>query len=425
MGIKFFHSADLHLDSPLRGLERYPEAPSERIRGATRRAFKNLIDACLEENAQLLLIAGDLFDGEWQDYSTGLFFAAQLGRLREGGVEVVWLRGNHDAASKIRKSLVLPPNVHELSVRRPETREFSELGVAVHGQGYSAADTREDLAARYPRALPGYFNIGVLHTSLNGRPGHEPYASCSIETLIDRGYDYWALGHVHEREVVQREPLIVFPGNLQGRHVRETGPKGATLVQVDAGRIAEVQARAFDVVRWERLSVDATDARSAEDVIDGVRAELTRLAKALDGRLLAVRVEIAGASAAHAALARRPDEFANQIRAAAVELSEGEVWVEKVRVRTSPALDLAELRQRHDAIGSLAAALARVRSDASELDRLGEDLRELVERLPPELREGPDGIGVSDGSALGDLVDGAERLLLSRLAGVVSEEGSR
>lgn len=425
MGIKFFHSADLHLDSPLRGLERYPEAPSDRIRGATRRAFKNLIDACLEEGAKLLLIAGDLFDGEWQDYSTGLFFAAQLGRLREGDVHVVWLRGNHDAASKIRKSLVLPANVHELSVRRPETREFSELGVAVHGQGYSAADVREDLAARYPRALPGYVNVGLLHTSLNGRPGHEPYASCSLETLVDRGYDYWALGHIHEREVILREPFVVFPGNLQGRHVRETGPKGATLVNVEAGRITEVQSRSFDVVRWERLSIDASASRNVDDVVERVRAEFGNLSRTLDGRLLAVRVDVFGPSPAHAAIARRPDEFAQQVRAAAVEFSEAEVWVEQVRVRTLPALDLSALRSRDDAIGSLAASFERLRADGSEHGQVARDVEELIERLPPELRDGADGLLLDGELAVSELVDAAERLLLSRLSGALGEESSR
>jgi DNA repair exonuclease SbcCD nuclease subunit len=425
VGIKFFHSADLHLDSPLRGLERYPEAPSDRIRGATRRAFKNLIDACLEEGAKLLLIAGDLFDGEWQDYSTGLFFAAQLGRLREGDVHVVWLRGNHDAASKIRKSLVLPANVHELSVRRPETREFAELGVAVHGQGYSAADVREDLAARYPRALPGYVNVGLLHTSLNGRPGHEPYASCSLETLVDRGYDYWALGHIHEREVISREPFVVFPGNLQGRHVRETGPKGATLVNVEAGRITEVQSRSFDVVRWERLSIDASASRNVDDVVERVRAEFGNLSRTLDGRLLAVRVDVFGPSPAHAAIARRPDEFAQQVRAAAVEFSEAEVWVEQVRVRTLPALDLTALRSREDAIGSLAASFERLRADGSERGQLARDVEELIERLPPELRDGPDGLLLDGELAVSELVDAAERLLLSRLSGALGEESSR
>jgi DNA repair exonuclease SbcCD nuclease subunit len=267
-------------------------------------------------------------------------------------------------------------------------------------------------------------NVGVLHTSLNGRSGHEPYASCSLETLVDRGYDYWALGHVHEREVVSREPFVVFPGNLQGRHVRETGPKGATLVQVEQGRISDVQPRAFDVVRWEHLVVDASSARAADDVVERVRAEFGRLSRSLDGRLLAVRIDVVGASQAHAVLARRPDEFAQHVRAAAVEFSEAEVWVEKVRVRTSPALDLAALRQREDAIGSLAASLERMRQSSGELEPVARDLDELLERLPPELRDGADGLVSGGELALGDLVDSAERLLLSRLAGVIGEERS-
>jgi DNA repair exonuclease SbcCD nuclease subunit len=264
-----------------------------------------------------------------------------------------------------------------------------------------------------------------LHTSLNGRPGHEPYASCSLETLVDRGYDYWALGHIHEREVISREPFVVFPGNLQGRHVRETGPKGATLVNVEAGRITEVQSRSFDVVRWERLSIDASASRNVDDVVERVRAEFGNLSRTLDGRLLAVRVDVFGPSPAHAAIARRPDEFAQQVRAAAVEFSEAEVWVEQVRVRTLPALDLTALRSREDAIGSLAASFERLRADGSERGQLARDVEELIERLPPELRDGPDGLLLDGELAVSELVDAAERLLLSRLSGALGEESSR
>src|SRR5687767_8508980 len=134
--MKWVHAADLHLDSPLRGLERYEGAPVERIRTATRRAMQNLVALCVEEKAGLLLLAGDLFDGAWKDYSTGLFFAARMSELREAGVRVVIVRGNHDAASAITKSLRLPENVKELSARRPETVVIEEMGIAVHGQSF-------------------------------------------------------------------------------------------------------------------------------------------------------------------------------------------------------------------------------------------------------------------------------------------------
>src|SRR5690606_17008970 len=136
-GMKIVHAADLHIDSPLRGLVDYDGAPLLEVRGATRRAFENLVDLCIDEAASLLVIAGDLYDGDWKDYSTGLFFVEQMVRLREAGVRVAWVRGNHDAASKITKHLNAPGNVRELSCSAPETVVYDDLGVAVHGVGYA------------------------------------------------------------------------------------------------------------------------------------------------------------------------------------------------------------------------------------------------------------------------------------------------
>src|SRR5438552_1397988 len=245
--MKFVHAADLHIDSPMRGLVRYEGAPLSAMRGATRRAFENLIDLCLEEKAAFLLLAGDIFDGSWRDYSTGLFFAMQLSRLRALDIPVVLVRGNHDAESRITKHLRLPSHVHELSVRAPESFEIPGAGVWVHGQGFATRAVTDDLAAAYPAAKRDALNIGLLHTSAGGREGHENYAPCRVETLVDKGYDYWALGHVHKREVLSEAPHIVFPGNLQGRHAREMGAKGATLVRVENG-IASALHRALDVV---------------------------------------------------------------------------------------------------------------------------------------------------------------------------------
>src|SRR3954468_20138263 len=129
--MKFVHAADLHLDSPLSGLSKYEGAPVEQIRGATRRALENLVKLCLHEQAQLLVIAGDLYDGDWRDYSTGLFFNRQMAALRAAGVRVVWIRGNHDAASKLTAHLNLPDNVRELSHKKPDSRIMEDLGLAI------------------------------------------------------------------------------------------------------------------------------------------------------------------------------------------------------------------------------------------------------------------------------------------------------
>ena len=142
------------------------------------------------------------------------------------------MKGNHDAASVVTKTIPLPANVTEFPTNRAKTHRIEELKVALHGRSFQDRSANENYALTYPDPVPGFFNIGVLHTSCDGRPPHAPYAPCSVQELAARGYQYWALGHVHIHEFVCRDPWIVYPGNLQGRSVRECGPKGALLVDV-------------------------------------------------------------------------------------------------------------------------------------------------------------------------------------------------
>jgi DNA repair exonuclease SbcCD nuclease subunit len=413
--VKFVHAADLHLDSPLSGLERYEGAPIEALRLATRSAMKNLIELCLEQGVELVLLAGDLFDDDWRDYSSGLFFASELARLREVGTKVVWIRGNHDALSKVTRQLKLPAGVYELSPRRPETLVFEELGIAVHGQGFAKAAMTEDLTRSYPAPLAGMFNVGLLHTSVDGREGHARYAPCRLETLVNHGYDYWALGHVHRREVLHREPWVVFPGNLQGRHIRETGAKGATLVSLDAGRVAQVEPVALDVVRWERCSADVTDSQTPDDVLNRVRGELEQALARADGRLLAARVVVSGTTRAHAALGRDADRWLNEIRAAAIDLGSGGLWLEQVRLETRGALGLDALATQDDAVSDLARAFAELRTEENAFSEVARELSELRQKLPLELRRGAGGLDLDDPASLRALVDDIEQLVLPRL----------
>lgn len=418
MRCRIVHAADLHLDSPLSGLPRYEGAPVAEVRGATRRALENLVQLCLEERAQLLLLAGDLYDGDWRDYSTGLFFAAQMARLCEVGTQVVWIRGNHDAQSKITRHLSLGDHCVELSSKAPETYVHEASGIAVHGQGFFTAAVSEDLSANYPEPLRGALNIGLLHTALSGRPGHAAYAPCDVRALSARGYDYWALGHVHRRELVSSEPYIVFPGNLQGRHVRETGEKGATLISVEDGRITKVEHRTLDVVRFCQLQVDATPAETLGDVAQRVKHALREQLNAADGRLLAARVHVTGATRAHAELARDPERARAQVQSSANEIQGGDVWLEDVRFQTETALDRAALAARDDALGQLIRSLDASDQDEALLRELSEELSELMRALPAELRDPDFGLDVSDPREVRELLDAAKRQLLPRLLGL-------
>jgi DNA repair exonuclease SbcCD nuclease subunit len=414
--LKFLHAADIHLDSPLRGLERYEGAPAAEIRAATRRALENLVALAIEEEVAFVLLAGDLYDGDWKDYNTGLFFSAQMARLQEAGIRAFLIAGNHDAASQITKVLRPPPNVRIFSTKRPETEILDELGVAIHGQGFAHTAVSEDLSAGYPAPVPHLFNIGMLHTSLDGRPGHAAYAPCTVAGLRSRGYQYWALGHVHEREVVVAEPWIVFPGNVQGRHARETGAKGATLVTVDDRGKAHLQHRDLDVFRWAVCTVDLTGAAGG-DALDRVQRALETALDAADGRPLAARVRLEGACPAHDDLTADPERWINEIRSLATGVG-GDLWIEKVQVRTRRAADLAALERddpEKNALGGLLRTVRELEADDAGLTRLAEGFADLERKLPPELFEEGEAVRPSDPARLRALLEEAKDLLLARL----------
>lgn len=386
--VTFLHTADIHLDSPLKGLEAHDGAPVAEIRGATRRAFANLIELAIEEKVDFLLIAGDLYDGDWKDYNTGLFFAACMGRLSRAGIRVFIVSGNHDAASQITRYLPLPENVTLFSAKKPESVRLDELGVVIHGQSYSTRTVTDNLAAGYPPAVAGRVNIGLLHSSLTGRAGHEAYAPCTVDDLLARGYDYWALGHIHQREIVREDPWIVFAGNVQGRHIRESGMKGAALVTVVDGRVANVAFRELDVLRWDLCRIDLTDCAAVESVHDAVRLGLMRGLDQAGGRTLAVRLMLTGKCPVHSRLLERTAEWTEEFRGIAAGL--GEVWLEKVVFQTSRATAPAELPDDDTPIAGLLQAIAGLDIDGHSLLGLVPELAVLKSKLPPELHDGED-----------------------------------
>jgi exonuclease SbcD len=334
---RFLRAADIHLDSPLHGLSRYEGLPVEDIRSATRAAFDNLVQFAIDEAVDFVVLAGDLFDGDWRDMGTGLYFARMMGRLNQVGIPAFVLAGNHDAASVISRTVPWPPNVRLFEARRPETHRLPDLAVAVHGQSFSTPAVTDNLVLAYPLAEEHYFNIGMLHTALAGRQGHADYAPCSVDDLRSRGYDYWALGHVHEFEIVSTEPHVVFPGNVQGRTIRETGPKGAVIVTVVDTEVTSVERVELDVLRWVRLDVNCTGAVD-DAVADLIRTELGRLHGGNgSGRPLVTRVTLSGEMSEAGALHDRASTLRDDIRAIAAAIS-AELYVEKVKVMvTEPA----------------------------------------------------------------------------------------
>ncbi len=415
MSFKFLHAADIHLDSPLVGLAAYEEAPAERLRAATREAFVNVVNLAIDEEVAFVVIAGDLYDGDWRDYNTGLYFSKQMGHLREKGIPVYLIGGNHDAASVMTRALRLPDNVHKFSPGKAETFRIDELQVALHGRSFAQRAEEENLVSGYPEPVSGWFNIGVLHTSLDGNTQHARYAPCSAAELRAKGYQYWALGHVHERRVVSEAPYIVFPGNPQGRHIRETGPRGVALVEVSGDEAVSLERRCTDVLRWHRLEADVSGAEDFDGALDLARRALEKLIDDdADGLPAAVRVELTGKTAAHGALAGREGLVRQEILAHANALGDDAVWIEKVRVRTVPALDAAERQRRSDALAELEELFGEAASDEGFLEGLRDDLTKFRNSVVPDVRESEE-LKVVAEDRWRELIDEAAPALLARL----------
>ena len=385
--VRFLHTADIHLDSPLRGLAGHDGRAAERIRTATRQALAAVVELAIVEQVDGVVIAGDLYDGDWPDFNTGLFFVEQMGRLLRADVPVYLLYGNHDAASRITKSLNLPDNVHVFGSRAPQTFQLPGRNVALHGQSFPQRDVTDNLASHYPPPIAGMFNIGVLHTGLGGMGGHANYAPCRVEQLANHGYDYWALGHVHKRQVVQNRPPIVFPGNVQGRHVRETGAKGVYLVTVTDGEVTNLDFRPCDAVRWCERTVSVEQAGSMADVANAMGRALTAAVTAeADGRLLVCRLRLQGRCHLHGLLLGGEEQLLAEARAAALQLGDDVVWVEKVVPATTPPESLAEQALRQDAVGALQQMLQTAVDDDDLKYTIEQELADFIQSLPHDLR---------------------------------------
>lgn len=334
---RFIHSADIHLDSPLRSLALRDPALGALIGNATRQAFVRIIDLCLEEQVDALVLAGDLYDGDQTSMKTARFFAEQLRRLDEAEIRVFIVRGNHDALSRITKELTLPERVTVFG-GRAESIFLERAGegppIAIHGLSFAQPRAPESLLAKYKPPVEGAVNVGILHTSLAGAPGHDNYAPCSIADLVATGFDYWALGHVHKRSVVQANSTIVMPGMPQGRDINEAGPKSVTLVTVtDAGTI-EIEERRTSIAQFERVSLDVSGMEDWRDVIAGFDVAIKHVREAAVSDHLVARILVTGTSS----LAWRIRADRDLLKAEMDERASivGDCWIEQVDVDCAP-----------------------------------------------------------------------------------------
>ena len=351
---------------------------------ATRGALEQIVTLCLEENVHALLIAGDLYDRDLHSMKTAAFLTAQLERLNAASIPVFIIRGNHDATSVITQELDLSPNVHVFT-GHGGTAQLEEYGIAIHGVSFAKPQAPESLLPKYSAPMAGCFNIGLLHTSLAGSEGHDTYAPCSVSDIKNHGYDYWALGHIHKRQVHSESPHIVMPGMPQGRDIGEAGTKTVTLVSVSDGPNSTnvtLEERRTSQVEFNRLSCALDGVEEWRDMIARITAAIKQAGSLAAGNTI-LRIELTGQTPLAWRARRDMDLLSEQIREAAEVI--GTVWIEKV---------VCHLRQpeasetREDPRFELQALMQTLMQDETVKARAVEMSEWLVGELPPEIRSG-------------------------------------
>ena len=375
---RFVHAADLHIDSPFAGVGDADNRVATRLREATYEAFQNLVDLCINQNADFLVIAGDVYDGADRSVRAQLRFRNGLEKLAQAGIQSFVVHGNHDPLDGWQSSISWPEGVHIFGAT-PEWKNFEKNGevvAAVQGMSYPTREVTDNLATQFaPPESGNLFAIGLLHANVGANAAHPNYAPCTVEDLSASGIDYWALGHVHTRQTLKRAaPVIAYPGNTQGRHPNETGARGALVVDVDPSGASRSDFVALDVVRWERSDVDISNLETIDSLDSAIRQATDNLSVQAEDRDVVCRLNIVGRGPLHEQLAAdgAVEDLLDSVRNAWNASGSPWVWVERITDSTRPAIDIESRAKQDDFLGATLkrALLSSIESD--EIERLTE-----------------------------------------------------
>ncbi|NOC47322.1 DNA repair exonuclease [Ruegeria sp. HKCCD7559] len=373
--MKILHTADVHLDSPLKSLALRDPELRERVQTASRAAFVRIVDTAIAEEVTALLIAGDLFDGAERSARTAAFLVIQLERLRECGIRVFYIKGNHDAENPVTGELNLPDNVHVFDGRGGKVQVSPE--VWIHGVSFASRHAPDSLLPKFPGPVDGAVNIAMLHSSLAGAEGHDPYAPCSVGDLVSSGYDYWALGHVHRRQIHSQTPWVVMPGMPQGRDMGETGPKSATLISItDEITIEELPT---SVVEFLEMPVDVKDLETDDALRDLLRRKLRDAADGLASDDAVIRLKLSGRTPRRWQLLRDQDVWMDTVAQYARET--GVLWLDRIVFDLSANDEAA-----NSATDELAVIMKTIRDQAGFAENYRTELEDVLKEIPPQRR---------------------------------------
>ena len=383
MRIRFVHAADLHLDSPFTGLKAAaPADVANALYHATFDAYENIINLCISEQVDALLVAGDVFDGADRSLRAQLKFVEGLKKLDTQGIRSFVCHGNHDPLDGWQARLDYPPGCRRFGPEWEAVPVFEDPDRAlIHGISYRKRDVTENLALRLGNVDPGPFSIGLVHGNVGNNPEHGAYAPCSLDDLAQSGVHYWALGHVHTRQVLNEQgPTVVYPGNPQGRHPNETGARGVYLVEVDDGGNVGLDFRPMDTVRWARLDSDIAALDTEQDLLDALHKGMQALLDGADGQSVVVRVRLTGRGELNRKL-RRPNMIEDLVEAINGEWDERSpfVWCERIEDASASPFDREARLKGSDFLAEVLRTADRSKTDPELLAGLGAGLSDLYQ----------------------------------------------
>jgi len=379
--LRFIHAADLHLDSPFRGIGSASVALKDRLQAATLGALRRVVDHTIESKADFLLIAGDIYDSKDRNLRALVSFRSEMERLAERNVPAFIVHGNHDPLNGWGSGFQLPPNVVTFG-GRADTEPFIRRGrevAQITGVSYARERITDNLAAGLKPPENAAYSIALLHANIGHQAGHADYAPATVEELATAGFNYWALGHVHTQSMLASDPaMIVYPGNTQGRNPRESGPRGCLQVDVDTYGRAHLEFIDTSIARWVHLEISIAGIGAMDQLVDLMLAKGRDAAAAFVGPTVA-RCTIRGNGALHRDLQREDmnEELAELLGSVAI--------AESVRIATGPELDFESLVRTETMVSDFLKLTDLALENAEMRQRLTDSLAPLFRRkdMPP------------------------------------------
>jgi len=356
--VRFVHAADLHIDSPFKGISEIHPDLGELLYQSSYQSFNNIVDLAIREKVDCVLISGDIYDSADKSLRAQLKFRDGLNRLSNKEIPTFIVCGNHDPLNGWSATLEWPENVLMFPGDRVECVPLQKKGEVIAqicGISFAKRDIYENLALKFPRVDENVPCIGLLHTNVGTNTGHTPYSPCSVEDLSTRGMDYWALGHVHMHNILKTgNPAIVYPGCSQSRHPGETGEKGCCLVTLESGTAPDIQFIPTDSIRYKSEVVDIANCITIDDVISSIEEKCAEIVANMGERHALIRLSLTGRTDLHTELHKENiiGDIVERVREDFEERTPL-IWLEKLILSTTGTYDLETLRRGNDFIADI------------------------------------------------------------------------